>query len=69
MKHAIEIKGREYVWHVYVQDNAVDEMRADGIEVLDMHHAVPMWVFNIDLTGLWCATQDTWGWIVGRFKR
>ena len=69
MKYAIEIKGREYVWHVYVQEAAVEDMRADGFDVVEVHNTVPMWVFNLGLTSPWCAAQDAWNWIIGGFKR
>ena len=62
MKYAVEIKGRDYVWHVYVQEAAVEDMRADGIEVMEVYNTIPVWVVDWGLLGVWCAAQDAWNW-------
>lgn len=59
MKYAVEVKGRTGDWLAFVPEAAVAEMRADGIEVMEVHNSFPEWLPGWAIA-LWCAIQDLW---------
>lgn len=61
MKYAVEVKGRTGDWLAFVPESAVADMKADGIDVMEVHNIIPgwlpWWAFRP-----WCAMQDLWNW-------
>ena len=56
------LRGRQHEWRCEVSEAAVEDMRADGIEVFEVYNTIPAWVAGLGLTRVWCAVQDLWDW-------
>lgn len=54
------IRGRQHEWSVYVAEASVEDMREDGIEVLEIVNTIPAWVVDAGFARIWCLMQDIW---------
>lgn len=54
------IRGHEHEWRVEVSEDSVEDMRADGIEVLEIVNSIPAWAMDAGLGRVWMLTQDIW---------
>jgi len=59
MKYAVRVKGRANDWLAFVPEASVEEMRADGIDVMEAHNTIPDWIPSWAVAP-WCAMQDLW---------
>ena len=63
MPHALlNIRGKTCEWGVTAQlsQQAIDDMRDDGIEIGIIENIVPYWVAAIGAARPWCFVQDIW---------
>lgn len=56
----VTIRGKRHEFSVKcgLSDEAIRDLRADGIEVIDEWHAVPAWAVDLGLTRAWCFVAD-----------
>ncbi len=59
-KLAITIKGKHKTWsfNFWGDPKYLDEWRKDGIDVVQIHNTIPVWVVDIGMTRVWCFFQD-----------
>jgi hypothetical protein len=54
------VKGKRNEWIVEVAECSVEDMRQDGIEVVEVAHVIPAWVAEIGLERVWILGQGLW---------
>jgi hypothetical protein len=54
------VRGRQHDWLVEVSEDAVEEMRADGIKILEIANTIPAWAVAAGIGQLWMFAQDVW---------
>jgi hypothetical protein len=59
-KFTTTVLGRQNEWRVEVSEASVDDMRADGIEVLEISNTIPAWAVDASIGQLWMFAQDVW---------
>lgn len=59
-KFIATVKGRQHEWGILVPENAVDDMRADGFDVVEVIYVIPDWAVDLGLSGVWCFAQRVW---------
>lgn len=59
-KFTTTVRGREHEWRVLVEEISVEDMRADGIEVLEIANTIPAWAVDAGIGGAWMLVQDIW---------
>ena len=61
MPHYITtVRGEHHEWRVTVAEESVADMRADGIEVLEIVNTIPAWVVDAGFASVWVFAQDLW---------
>jgi len=70
MNYETEVRGKQHRWGVTVPTKRqADAMRDDGIEVVEVHNSMPVWVVDFGLARIWCFFQDIWNWPSRRFPK
>lgn len=59
MRYEIIVRGKRHEWMAVIPEAAVEDMREDGFEVVEVHNSFPAWLPN-PLEHLWVAVQDIW---------
>lgn len=61
-KYIATVRGKQHEWGVEIPESAVEDMRADGFEVLEIVNSIPAWVADLGYVParLWCLGQDIW---------
>jgi len=54
------VMGKHHEWRVTVDEASVADMRADGIEVLEISNTVPAWAVDAGFARVWVFAQDLW---------
>jgi len=59
---SVEIRGKQRTWAVdwYASQQQIDDMREDGIDVLEIENSVPAWVVDAGLLRPYVFIQDLW---------
>lgn len=60
MTYFTTVRGKQHEWRVTVSENAVEDMRADGIEVFEAVNTIPEWAADAGLAWAWVIAQDVW---------
>lgn len=58
--HVVMVRGKQHEWSLdcYLSDEAMRDMRADGLEVYELQYSIPAWVAELGLTHVWCFFYD-----------
>lgn len=61
-KSMVTIRGRQHEWCVptNISQASIDDMRADGVEVIVPQNIIPSWIAALGMTRAWCFCQDVW---------
>lgn len=59
-KFITTVKGRHHEWRVIVSEASVEDMREDGVEVLEIANTIPAWAAEAGIGWLWVWVQDMW---------
>ena len=56
----IEVRGRTGEWGIPAQlsDQTIEDMRADGVEIIVPENSVPGWIVSAGLVTPWIFLQD-----------
>ena len=54
------VRGKKHEWRVEVAEASVEDMRADGIEVIEIVNSIPALVVDAGFGGFWMFVQDLW---------
>jgi hypothetical protein len=59
-KYKAMVRGKQHEWGIEIPENAVEDMRADGFEVLEIANSIPAWAFDMGIGRVWVLAQDIW---------
>ncbi len=59
-RYSLSIQGKNHHWtfDVMVDPQYINEWRADGIIIEEIHNTIPVWIVDCGLTKQWCFFQD-----------
>ncbi len=59
-RYIVTARGKQGEWGVvcHLPPSTVDDMRADGVEIIEPIHMVPWWIAGTPFMPLWMAAQD-----------
>lgn len=59
-RYIVTARGKQGEWGIPcdLSPSTVEDMRADGLEIIQPTHTVPLWVAGTPLMPLWMAGQD-----------
>lgn len=59
---SVTVRGERYEWGLdtWADDAAVEDWRADGLEVITPEYVIPAWVVASGLAPLWAFFTDVW---------
>lgn len=62
MKAIVTVRGKSSEWGLPcdLSKSAIEEMRADNLDVIVPENSIPLWVVQSGLAGPWCFFQDVW---------
>ena len=62
MRCTVDVRGKQSEWGIPcdLSRKAVDDMRADGLDVKVIENTIPVFVANLGLARPWCFLQDLW---------
>ena len=62
MRAEVLVRGKTGEWAIEsdLSKSAIDDMRADGLDVIVPENTIPMWVVDLGLMRPWCFVQDVW---------
>lgn len=62
MRCIVEARGRTGEWGVPADltREAIEDMRADGLNIIVPENSIPLWVVNFGIVRPWCFLQDLW---------
>ncbi len=62
MRCSVDVRGTQSEWGIPcdLSRDAVDAMRADGLDVKVIENTIPGWIADLGLTRPWCFMQDLW---------
>lgn len=62
MRCTVDIRGQRSEWGVptNLSEDAIEAMRADGLNIIIHENIIPAWVVDAGLTRPWCFFQDLW---------
>lgn len=62
MRCVVDVRGKAGEWGIpaNLSREAIDDMRADGLNITIPENSIPAWIVGIGLTRSWCLFQDLW---------
>jgi hypothetical protein len=58
-RYMIEVRGERDEWGIFVPEQMVEGLRADGFEVIEVVNSIPYWMPSWAIRP-WCLLQDIW---------
>jgi len=57
---ALTVRGKQHEWcfTVYGDPSSIGEWQADGLGIVVVENAIPVWIADLGLTRAWCFVQD-----------
>lgn len=62
MRCTVDVRGKQSEWGIPadLSREAIDAMRADGVNIIIPENIIPLWVVEAGLVRPWCFFQDLW---------
>jgi hypothetical protein len=62
MRCIVDVRGRKSEWGIPtdISREVIEDMRADGLNIIVPENSIPLWVVELGLTRAWCFLQDLW---------
>lgn len=62
MRCMVDVRGKQIEWGIPcdLSREAVEAMRADGVNIIVPENIIPAWIAHAGLARPWCFVQDIW---------
>lgn len=62
MRCVVDVRGKQSEWGIPadLSKDAIEAMRADGLNIIVPENIIPLWAVSAGLARPWCFLQDLW---------
>lgn len=62
MRCTVDVRGKQSEWGIpaNLSREAIEAMRADGLNIIIPENIIPAWIVDLGLVRPWCFFQDLW---------